>query len=41
MGPEAQGDFTHGVNWWPWAFVALHGAFGLIDSVYVNLKLHV
>jgi photosystem II P680 reaction center D2 protein len=38
-GPEAQGDFT---RWCQigglWAFVALHGAFGLISSVYVNLK---
>jgi photosystem II P680 reaction center D2 protein len=39
-GPEAQGDLT---RWFQlgglWAFIALHGAFGLIDSCFVNLKL--
>jgi photosystem II P680 reaction center D2 protein len=39
-GPEAQGNLT---LWFKigglWTFTALHGAFGLIDSVYVNLKL--
>jgi photosystem II P680 reaction center D2 protein len=36
----AQGDLT---CWFQlgglWAFIALHGAFGLIDSCFVNLKL--
>jgi photosystem II P680 reaction center D2 protein len=41
MGPEAQVILRWCQIGGLWAFVALHGAFGLIDSVYVNLKLHV